>query len=66
MHFKCYSVRLRVYALKTDRGESGDWDRSEVKRERRDLSNDKMNQRALQIFFFFFQKQRNSDLPERF
>lgn len=53
MHFKCYSVRLRVYALKTDPGESGDWDHSEV-RERRDLPNDKMYQRALQIFFFFF------------
>lgn len=31
MHFKCYSVKLRVYALKTDRGESGDWDHSEVR-----------------------------------
>lgn len=32
MHFKCDSLRLIVYALKTDQGESGDWGHFEVRK----------------------------------
>lgn len=52
MHFKCDSLRLIVYALKTDQGESGDWNHFEVRKERIYLRSDELKSIANPFFFF--------------
>lgn len=56
VHFKYYSVRLIVDALKTDQGESGDWDHSEVREKEEIYLMIRRIKEHCKSFFFFFAK----------